>query len=172
MSSFIETATTIKMAVFDFDGVFTDNHVFVFEDGREAVRCSRADGFGLSLLKSLGVHLLVISTETNPVVSARCKKLDIKCIQGSNDKAGVLKNEAAKLGVSLREIAYIGNDLNDLDCLKIVGFPAAVSDAYPEVIEISRYITQKPGGYGAVREFCGYLASAIQQKNAVKSINA
>lgn len=147
----------LKMVVFDFDGVFTDNRVLVLQTGQEGVLCSRADGFGLELLRKLGIELLVLSTETNEVVSKRCEKLDLPCIQGCADKPEALKKEAGRKAVQLSEIAYMGNDINDIGCLKIVGLPACVSDAYPEVLRLSKYTTSLPGGYGAVREFCEFI---------------
>jgi len=152
-----ETAKKIRLVVFDFDGVFTDNRVFVFENGTEGVLCSRADGFGIEALRKTGVKVLVISTEKNPVVKARCQKLNILCIQGADNKARILKEEASKLKMPLAETAYLANDINDLECLAIVGLPACVEDSNPEVINISKYKTRAKGGYGAVREFCDYL---------------
>ncbi len=153
-----QLAKDIRMIVFDFDGVFTDNRVLVLQDGTEGVFCSRADGFGLDAVRKLGVSLLVISKETNPVVSARCKKLKLPCIQGCDNKAEVLTKEAEKLGIPLKNVAYMGNDINDLECLEIVGLPVCVSDSHPDVIKASLYITKTKGGYGAVREFCDYVA--------------
>ena len=123
-------AKQIQMIVFDFDGVFTDNRVLVLQDGTEGVFCSRADGFGLGAAKKLGIRLLVISTEKNPVVGARCKKLNIPYIQGCDNKSQILQMEANKLGISLDNIAYLGNDINDIECLEIVGLPACVSDSF------------------------------------------
>ncbi len=151
-------AHTIELIVFDFDGVFTDNRVLVLEDGREGVFCSRADGFGLDAVRAHGVELLVISKEVNPVVSARCRKLGLRCIQGCDNKKDVLIKEAERLGIPLERVAYMGNDINDLECLKIVGLPACVNDAHPSVRKVSAYITDARGGYGAVREFCDYIA--------------
>jgi 3-deoxy-D-manno-octulosonate 8-phosphate phosphatase (KDO 8-P phosphatase) len=78
----------VRLAVFDFDGVLTDNRVYVFEDGREAVACWRSDGFGLVRLQQTGVRVMVLSTEVNPVVSARCRKLKLDCVQGHAPTAG------------------------------------------------------------------------------------
>ncbi len=153
-----QLAKDIQMIVFDFDGVFTDNRVLVLQDGTEGVFCSRADGFGLDAVRKVGVSLLVISKEINPVVSTRCRKLKLPCIQGCDNKAEVLTREAKKLGIPLRNIAYMGNDINDLECLKIVGLPVCVSDSHPDVIKESLYVTKTKGGYGAVREFCDYVA--------------
>lgn len=147
-------AGRIKMVAFDFDGVFTDNRVLVMEDGREAVFCSRSDGLGIGLLKEAGFFPLVISMETNKVVSARCKKLNIKCIQGCNDKLSVLKKEARKIGISLKQVSFVGNDINDIDCLKAVGLPICVLDSHPKALIFGKYITMTKGGFGAVREVC------------------
>jgi len=147
----------IRMIVFDFDGVFTDNRVLVLQDGTEGVLCSRADGFGLEAVRKLGIKTLVLSKEKNPVVSARCRKLNISCIQGRDDKAKALKKEAQRLGVPLKNVAFMGNDINDIECLKIVGLPVCVADAYPDILKFSLYVTKAKGGYGAVREFCDYI---------------
>ena len=154
----------IEMAVFDFDGVFTDNRVLVLQDGTEGVFCLRADGFGLEAAKKLDVRLLVISTEKNPVVGARCKKLNIPYIQECENKSQILQMEANKLGISLDNIAYLGNDINDIECLEIVGLPACVSDSYSEVIAVSKYVTNAKGGYGAVREFCDFIVNVKEGK--------
>lgn len=155
------------MIVFDFDGVFTDNRVLVFQDGSEAVFCSRSDGFGLEAARKLGIHLLVLSKEKNPVVTTRCRKLNIPCIQGCDNKAEVLGQEVNKLGISLRDVAYMGNDINDLECLKIVGFPVCVLDSHPDVMSASLYVTQTKGGYGAVREFCDYIVKVKTRQNNI-----
>lgn len=158
-------AKQIQMIVFDFDGVFTDNRVLVSQDGTEGVFCSRADGFGIEAVRRLGIKFFVLSKEKNPVVSARCKKLNIPCIQGCDNKSEALKNEADKLGVPLKNVAYMGNDINDLECLEIVGFPVCVADAYPKVKKVALHITKSPGGHGAVREFCNYIADVKTGKN-------
>ena len=163
-SGFYALIREIEMAVFDFDGVFTDNRVLVLQDGTEGVFCSRADGFGLGAAQKLGIRLLVISTEKNPVVGARCKKLNIPYIQGCDNKSQILQMEASKLGISLNNSAYLGNDINDIECLEIVGFPACVSDSYSEVIAVSKYVTKAKGGYGAVREFCDLIVNVKEGK--------
>ena len=149
-----ELVKSVKLVAFDFDGVFTDNSVLVFEDGTEAVRCSRSDGIGLRKLDRLGVETVIISTEVNPVVARRAEKLKIRCVHGVEDKRAVLKGIAEERGIGLAEIAYVGNDINDLGCLTVVGLPIAVHDAYPEVIKVAKYTTDALGGYGAVREVC------------------
>lgn len=144
----------IRMVIFDFDGVFTDNMVYVFEDGREAVRCSRADGIGLSKLTSLGISTAIISTETNPVVEMRSRKLGIHCVQACNDKRAALDALALEKDLVLQQIAFVGNDINDIPCLSVVGLPIVVSDAHPDVVPYAGYQTRQAGGQGAVRELC------------------
>lgn len=144
----------IRLVVFDFDGVFTDNTVYVFEDGGEAVRCFRGDGIGLQKLQRLGIATLIISTETNPVVSARSRKLGIRCVQGCNDKRAALETGIGEMGLSMAQVAFVGNDINDLACLMRVVLPIVVRDAHPDVIPCALYQTKARGGYGAVREIC------------------
>ena len=151
----------IRLVAFDFDGVFTDNMVYVFEDGSEAVRCSRGDGIGLQKLKKLAIETVIISTEANPVVSARASKLKIRCVQDCADKRKALENIAEETGISLNEVAFVGNDINDLECLSKVGLPIVVSDAHQDVISIARYRTRNPGGYGAVREVCDLFEQVL-----------
>jgi YrbI family 3-deoxy-D-manno-octulosonate 8-phosphate phosphatase len=157
-------AQQVKILVFDFDGVFTDNRVLVLQDGTEGVFCSRADGFGLEAVRALGINLIVLSTEKNPVVSQRCKKLHLHCIQGCKNKSDVLRREAKILKIPLEKVAYMGNDINDLECLSMVGLSACVADAHPDVIATSLYITKAKGGHGAVREFCEFIIRACSEK--------
>ena len=144
----------IRLVAFDFDGVFTDNMVYVFEDGSEAVRCFRSDGIGLQKLGRLGIESVIISTESNPVVSARARKLKIRCIQDCPDKRAVLEDIAQENNITLNEIAFVGNDINDLPCLECVALPIVVQDAYQDIVPIALYQTKNPGGHGAVREVC------------------
>ena len=149
-----EIIRRIRLIAFDFDGVFTNNMVLVFQDGTEAVRCFRSDGIGLQKLKKLGIESVIISTEANPVVSARARKLKIPCIQDCQDKRAALNDLARKFNITWGEIAFVGNDINDLPCLESVALPIVVQDAYEEVVHTALYRTQRPGGHGAVREIC------------------
>ncbi len=149
---------SLKVVAFDFDGVFTANTVYVFEDGREAVRCSRGDGFGLRMLENISIEPMIISTETNPVVSQRSKKLNIFCRQGCQNKISDLTELLEERGVKMSECAFVGNDVNDLECLRSVGFPIVVHDAHPDVVSAARYRTNSFGGCGAVREVCDLVA--------------
>lgn len=151
-------AAGIKLAVFDFDGVFTDNTVYVSKDGsHEHIRCYRGDGLGLRRLGSTGVKTYVLSTEISPVVGIRCRKMGVDYQQGLEDKAKTLEGLVATLGISLDETLYLGNDINDSSCLEIVGVPVIVADAAREVEVFAKYQTQKRGGFGAVREVCDWV---------------
>lgn len=146
-----------QLLVLDFDGVMTDDRVWVDEAGREAVVFDRRDGMGIRLLREAGVEVLVLSTEVNPVVGARCKKLGIPSQQGLGDKRASLLRWVDERGIDLADVAYVGNDVNDLGCLHAVGLPVAVSDAHPDVLAAAQVTLRRPGGRGAVREVCDLL---------------
>ncbi len=152
----------VRLLVLDFDGVMTDNRVLVDQDGREAVWCNRGDGLGIARLKEAGVQVLVLSTEANRVVEARCRKLGVQWIQACADKLARLRDATARLAVTRDETAYVGNDINDLPPLQWVGVPIAVGDAEPAVRAVARLVTSRPGGWGAVREVCEWVLSAKQ----------
>ena len=141
----------VRMAIFDFDGVFTDNRVWVNERGEEMLAFSRSDGLGLRRLDEVGVEYLIVSMEANPIVGARANKLNAPCVQGVHDKLTVLRERA---GDDLEDVAYVGNDINDADCLRAVGLPVVPADAWPEVKALARWVLSRPGGAGCIREFC------------------
>jgi 3-deoxy-D-manno-octulosonate 8-phosphate phosphatase (KDO 8-P phosphatase) len=165
-TSLLGSLAAVRLAVFDFDGVFTDNRVWVFQDGREAVACSRADGIGLTRLQLAGVAVQVLSTEPNPVVAARCAKLRIPCIQDSSDKLLELRSIAQRQAYARESVAYVGNDINDLECLVWAGVPIVVRDAHPSVADKGLYRTQALGGLGAVREVCDLIVAIKGQMKA------
>lgn len=150
----------VRLMVFDFDGVFTDNRVLVGEDGREYVFCNRADGLGLANLRRHGIDCIVLSTETNPVVARRCEKLKLECFQGCADKGKVLKEILRGKKIDAACVGYVGNDINDLDCMKSVGVAICVADAAPEIRALAHWITSRRGGEGAVREICDLVIRA------------
>lgn len=152
----------VRLVIFDFDGVFTDNTVWVSETGQETVRCCRSDGIGVSRLRGCGVDTGIVSTEVNPVVSKRAEKLRLRCIQGCPDKAVAVREMAEGLGIPLPAVAFVGNDVNDLPALALAGLKIAVADAYPDILAHVTYRTLKPGGFGAVREVCDAIASAVE----------
>ena len=144
----------VRLAVFDFDGVFTDNRVWVNERGEETLAFSRSDGLGLRRLDEVGVPYLIVSMEENPIVGARAAKLRVECVQGATDKLSVVRERTEALGVTLEETAFVGNDINDAECLRAVGCPVVPADAWPEVKPLARWVLGRAGGAGCVREFC------------------
>ncbi len=155
----------VSAVVLDFDGVFTDNRVIVLQDGAEAVLCHRGDGLGLALLRDLGVPILVLSSEENPLVRARCEKLKIECLTGVQHKEEVLLQWLETRGMDTADVVYVGNDLNDLDCLRMVGCGVAVSDAPAEVRNAANLILSTPGGRGAVREVVNLVQKRMEDPN-------
>lgn len=156
---------SIKLIISDFDGVMTDNRVLVDETGREAVYVSRADGQAIHMLRSMGIDLVIISTETNGVVGRRAEKLKVKCIQSVSDKAECLRQYCRERNVSLQHVAYIGNDVNDLEAMRLAGIKIVPGDAYEEVKDIADYVTETKGGYGVVREVAEVIKRAMILKN-------
>lgn len=152
----------IKFMALDFDGVLTDDRVFVDENGREGVSCSRSDGMGLSLLRDqTDLELAVISSEENPVVARRCEKVQVPCHQGCADKLSLLREICAKRGLEPEAVAYMGNDVNDLECLQWAGFSAAPSDAHPDVLSCVDLVTERRGGFGALRELADRIVEQL-----------
>ena len=138
--------------VFDFDGVLTDNRVFVDQNGNEQVCCHRGDGLAFDALQKLKVKVYIISTETNPVVAARAGKLKVPVWQGVRDKLATLKVLAQEKKIDLSRVLYVGNDLNDVHAMIACGQSACPSDSHKKVIEIATYHLKTPGGFGVVRE--------------------
>jgi len=150
--------TPLEAVVFDFDGVFTDNKVIVYEDEREAVRCDRRDGFGVERLREqLGVPMLILSRETHPVVRARARKLDLDILNGTRKKRAVLQRWLDEHALAPERVVFVGNDLNDRACLDAVGCGVAVADAYPAVRRAADLVLERQGGNGAVRELCDLI---------------
>ncbi len=160
-----EKLASIKLIAFDFDGVFTDNTVYVNQDGNETVRCWRSDGLGLARLGDIGVQAFIISTESNPVVSARARKLKLPCKQNVENKAAAILDTCRELGIDPVNVMFVGNDTNDIPAFKLVGIPVAVADANPEVSPYVLFRTEKSGGLGAVREICDLVYYAQSSKN-------
>lgn len=148
----------ISLIVMDFDGVLTDNRVWVDDTGREAVAAFRSDSLGLALLRGRsGIEPLVISMETNPVVTARCRKMNVPVLQGITHKAEALLKLLAEKNIDPTEVVYLGNDVNDLECFPVAGYAVAPSDAEPEVQMAADMVLTRKGGHGAVREMCDLL---------------
>jgi YrbI family 3-deoxy-D-manno-octulosonate 8-phosphate phosphatase len=146
--------TDVQLVVFDFDGVFSDNRVWTNDRGEESVACFRGDSAGLRRLDAVGVDYFVLTSETNDAVPARARKIGIECVRGIEDKLPVLRAEVERRGVALADTAYLGNDVNDADCLAAVGLPVVPADAWPDVVPLARLVLTRNGGHGCVRELC------------------
>jgi N-acylneuraminate cytidylyltransferase len=147
---------TIKLLVLDFDGVVTNNLVWTDQDGREMVAASRSDSLFIQPLREAGVETVILSSETNPVVAARAKKMGVEAVQGLgvHAKGPALKRLLEEKNIDPAQVIYVGNDINDLPCFELAGWSVAVADAYPEVLRAADFTLSKPGGGGAVREVC------------------
>ncbi len=156
----------VSAVVFDFDGVFTDNRVLTLQDGGEAVLCDRGDGMGISLLRRRGVPMLVLSTEANPVVKARCDKLSLECLHDQPDKLAGLTAWLGKRGIPLAETVFVGNDVNDMSCLAAAGCGAVPADAHPGLLPAARIVLASRGGRGAVREVCDLVLRKLEGRDA------
>ena len=147
----------IKLIVYDFDGVMTDNRVIVSEDGMESVIVSRADGLGVNIIKEMEIPQMILSTETNPVVSLRAKKLGIPVLQGVDDKMTVLLNYCKSNNFNPKGVLYIGNDVNDEGVMKAVGYTVAPADAHHSIKSLAQMVLDTKGGQGVVRELADKL---------------
>lgn len=154
------TPRDLDLLVYDFDGVMTDNRCLVLQDGTEAVFVNRGDGLGVDQFRQKGIPQVILSTETNPVVAARGRKLRIEVIQSCGDKRAALAEYCRRQGHSLDRVVFLGNDVNDLDAMKSVGYPAAPSDAHPSVLAVARIRLSRPGGTGVIRELAEVLLGA------------
>jgi YrbI family 3-deoxy-D-manno-octulosonate 8-phosphate phosphatase len=155
--SALPTRADVDAVVLDFDGTQTDDRVTVDADGRETVTVHRGDGLGIAALRDAGLPVLILSTETNPVVAARARKLRVPVVHGVDRKDAVLRRWCAEHGVDPARVLYAGNDVNDLGCLALVGWPVAVAGAHPVVRAAARAVTGAAGGFGAIREIAGWL---------------
>ena len=150
----------VRLVVFDFDGVFSDNRVWTNDRGEESVACFRGDSAGLRRLDEVGVDYFILTSETNDAVPARARKIRAECVRGIEDKLPVLREELARRGVAPGETAYVGNDINDAECLAAVGLPVAPADAWPEVLPLAKLVLSRAGGHGCVRELCDAIWTA------------
>lgn len=149
----------VSLLVMDFDGVLTDNRVWVDENGHEQVAANRSDSLGLVYLRQAGIEALVISKETNPVVTARCRKMKVPVLQGIDHKAAALQQYLLEQHIDPMQVVYLGNDVNDLPCFPVVACAAAVADSQPAVLRQADLVLTCHGGHAAVRELCDLLIS-------------
>ena len=152
MQNKLITLENIDAFIFDFDGVLTNNLVFVDQDGKELVSCNRSDGLAFDVLRKLKKPSYILSTEKNPIVSARAKKLKIQAIQGVEDKVQELLILAKTNEYNLNRVLYVGNDINDYKVMKLCGYSACPSDSHEKIRSIATFVLQKKGGNGVIRE--------------------
>ncbi|WP_399935622.1 cytidylyltransferase domain-containing protein [Streptomyces kanamyceticus] len=153
----LPTAADIDAVVLDFDGTQTDDRVLIDSDGREFVSVHRGDGLGIAALRKSGLRMLILSTEQNPVVAARAKKLKLPVLHGIDRKDLALKQWCEEQGIAPERVLYVGNDVNDLPCFALVGWPVAVASAHDVVRGAARAVTAVPGGEGAIREIASWI---------------
>jgi len=142
----------IDLIIYDFDGVMTDNRVLVTEDGQEAVFVNRSDGLAIGTLREMGVEQIIVSTEKNPVVNARAKKLGLPCIQSVKDKRSTVQKYLQEKNIDPKNVIFAGNDINDKEAMEYVGWPIAPADAHPDVKKVARIVLKTKGGHGVIRE--------------------
>jgi len=147
----------IKIVFSDFDGVFTDNFVYTDENGKEHLRSSRLDGIGVSLLRDVQIDIIVISSEPNPTVLHRCKKMKIECYHNVHDKGDLIAKILKSRELGFDNAAFIGNDINDLSSHKVCAIKIGVSDSHADYLKECEYVTKRSGGFGAIRELCDHL---------------
>ncbi|MGW0941923.1 cytidylyltransferase domain-containing protein [Streptomyces sp. NPDC002623] len=153
----LPTADDIDAVVLDFDGTQTDDRVLIDSDGKEFVSVHRGDGLGIAALRRSGLKMLILSTEQNPVVAARARKLKLPVLHGIDRKDLALKQWCEEQGIAPERVLYVGNDVNDLPCFALVGWPVAVASAHDVVRGAARAVTTLPGGDGAIREIAGWI---------------
>lgn len=156
---------TVELIICDFDGVITDNRVWVNQDGTESVAAYRSDSLRVKELRSTGIEVMILSSEMNRVVAARAKKMGVEAIHGVGirEKGMVMREVLQQKKIDPQNVIYVGNDLNDLPCFEIAGWSVAVADAYPEVLRAADFVLSKAGGHGAFRELCDLLLSRAQR---------
>lgn len=153
----------VDALVMDFDGVHTDDLLHVDQDGRESVAVSRADGMGIEMLRRLGLPMLILSKEQNPVVEARGRKLGVEVQQGIENKAKTLLSWCEHHNIAPSRVAYVGNDINDEECLRLVGWPVVVPNSNPQIEKLARVQLRAPGGRGAIRELAQLILASRKE---------
>ena len=148
-------AKQIKLFVCDIDGVFSDGRIYLSNNGEELKAFHTKDGYGVKALGASGVDVAVITGRRSNIVQTRMTALNVKhIVQGEENKLPALQTMAETLGLALEQVAYIGDDMPDYQCMAQVGLSIAVSDAHPAILSLADYTTRTRGGFGAVRECC------------------
>ena len=154
----------ISLIISDFDGVFTDNSVYVQEDGTEHVRCTRADGIGLSKLKKTSIKVIVVSSEINDVVLKRCDKLGLEAYNNIKNKGDFIDNYLIQNNLTKKNVIYVGNDENDITALDHAAIKVGVKDSFHEYQKRVSYLLESKGGYGAIRELCDKIINELKNE--------
>jgi len=147
----------VELIVYDFDGIMTNNKVIQDQSGGESIIVNRSDGLAIANIKKMGIPQIILSTEKNQVVKKRAEKLDLICIQGVKNKLNILDGYLKKNEIDKTKVIYLGNDVNDLEVMKLIGFPVAPSDAVEEIKIVAALITEAKGGDGVIRELYNLL---------------
>lgn len=157
----------VDAVITDFDGVHTPDTAYVSQDGTEMVQVSRSDGMGVSFLRRAGIPLLILSRETNPVVRARAEKLGVEVLHAVDDKRAAIIEWLVSHDINPARAAYVGNDVNDLGPMEVVGWPIAVPESHPSVLARARVVLRHRGGHGAVREVCERVVAALPEGDQI-----
>ncbi len=145
----------VRLFISDVDGTLTDGALYYADAGQSWRRFHVHDGLGIRLLRQVGIHVALVSQESTVSVEERARKLGVEyCLGGIREKKRAVLELAEHMGLPLNCVAYIGDDLTDLEAIRIAGVSACPADAVPEVRRAVDYVCARPGGYGAVREFC------------------
>ena len=161
---------SIRLFATDVDGVLTDAGMYYAESGDEWKKFNTRDGMGLKLLQRAGIITAIVTQERTKLVARRAERLAIPELhQGVMDKLSLVREMAARHGLTLSQVAYIGDDVNDLETLKEVGFSATPADGMPQIVAVVDYVCQKKGGEGAVREICEMILEAQGSRPKVRS---
>jgi YrbI family 3-deoxy-D-manno-octulosonate 8-phosphate phosphatase len=159
----------IRLFATDVDGVLTDAGMYYSESGDEWKKFNTRDGMGIKLLQKAGLITAIVTQERTRLVARRAEKLAIPELhQGVMDKLPVIRDMAIRHGISLRQVAYIGDDVNDIEALKAVGLSAAPADGLPQVLKVVDYVCRQKGGEGAVRELAEMILRSRIEAKAVK----
>ena len=161
---YLKQLVNTKLLILDFDGVLTNNKVHISDQGNEYVTCSRSDGIGIGNLLKHDILVYIVSTERNLVVTKRAEKLNVPCLQAVEDKGEAILELAKKLSISPKNITFIGNDINDISGLSVVGTAVGVQDCHNDINDYILLKTENNGGNGAVREICDLICKNLNSQ--------
>jgi D-sedoheptulose 7-phosphate isomerase len=156
----------VKLVIYDFDGVLTDNKVLTLQDGTEGVSCNRGDGWWVKEIRKLGIAQVILSTEKNPVVKARADKIGIPCLHGFDDKTEGFRSILKDSGFEPSQVCYVGNEMNDMACLRMAGYPVTPRDSHPEILKVAKWVIPCDGGAGIVRHLHDWLSAQTKTASA------